>query len=55
MIASVTKILFGVTEILFILFVVMATWAYSFVKSQNYTLKSGHIIICIAYFNKVFF
>lgn len=24
-------------------------------KSQNYTLKSGHIIVCIAYFNKIFF
>lgn len=45
---------FWMTEMFYILFVVVVIGAYSFVKTQNYTLKVGTFFIAwIAYSNEV--
>lgn len=55
LIAKGMKILLGVTEMLYILSVVVVTWALSFVKThRTIHLKLAHFISCIAYFNKVY-
>lgn len=53
-IAKGKKVLFGVTEMFYILFVVIVTGAYSFVKThETIYFKWAHCIAQIAYFSEV--